>query len=41
MSFPAVVTHCTISQVGIGEFSPGEGLYFNVDLIAVRTLMRF
>jgi hypothetical protein len=37
MNFPAVVTHCIISQVGIDEFSPGEGLYFDVDLIVCNT----
>lgn len=41
LSFPAVAMPCTLCQVGVGEFSPGEGFHVDVYLIAVHTLTTF
>ena len=39
LHFPAITIHCTILQVNVGEFGPGEVLHVDID--STNTLVRF
>jgi hypothetical protein len=41
LRFPAVAIRCTVRQVNVGEYGPGEALHVDVDLITVHTFVRF
>jgi hypothetical protein len=41
LCFPPVAICCTICQVNVSEFGPGDTLHVDVDLTKVHTLVRF
>jgi hypothetical protein len=41
LCFPASALCCTLCQVNVGEFSPGEALHVNVDLISEVLISSF
>jgi hypothetical protein len=41
LCFPAVAICCTICQVNVSEFGPGDALLVDVNLTTVHTLVRF
>jgi len=41
LRFPAIAIHCTVCQVKVCKFGPGEVLHVDVDLSTVHILVRF
>jgi hypothetical protein len=41
MCFPVVAICCTICQVNVSEFGPGDALHVDVNFTTVHTLVRF
>jgi len=41
LCFPASALRCTLRQVNVGEFSPGEALHVDVDLISEVLISSF